>query len=751
HGFLFMESDLRGYYYVNTDWYKKAMLERWRKDYTADSKKAEKLFDFGEGGKYTADNYKALEKEFAETVLTKQEADFVAKIDSKIAQLKQADYIEKDGRVYANAANVVNYFKYKNLSPEFLQKLSENNAVIVPEEKYEQLFYIYDKNNYAQIPSFITTDIMLQAFHMYFAYSIKALEIEKFIPALEKLAFTMHGKSMLAANSSEGDLKEASLYNAAFYAVAYYLLTGNKVEIVQEYKSFFEDHIAKIEAQVDDGNIAYSQFKPRGYYATSEKRSRYFKAMQWFQLMPYSSANEDQFQAAVVTAALLNSASAETGETLLGLYKSVLEPTTFLVGEPDNMSIMDIASFLQKEKINDAAAALKQENFAKIKKYLSDFAQTKGKIEAMDAGAINFMPARYLVDNDIMQNMVDMDNPGPRVFPKGLDVFAAFGSDTALDVLLNTYEEDKKWADYMPRMQKLRDRFKNYSDWNVSVYNKWIESLLALQRAHKSYPAFMQLPAWDIKNLNTSLASWAELKHDTVLYAKQPIAAEGGEGGEDIPPPPDPYTVGYVEPNVQFWNKLDELLTLNKKMLSDNNVMTADLESKINRLQEMVQFLLNVSKKELKKENLTREEYDKIKSLGVWVEGFTYSVLSDPENSAGDMEDRDNAWRDNSVAVVTDVFTRTASGVLHEGTGYADTIYVIVEIDGNLYLTRGAVLSYYEFAMPANTRLTDEEWRKMLETGKTPQKPVWTDKITLKSGGPQINEKIFYSMLYDSD
>ena len=69
------------------------------------------------------------------------------------------------------------------------------------------------------------------------------------------------------------------------------------------------------------------------------------------------------------------------------------------------------------------------------------------------------------------------------------------------------------------------------------------------------YPYFMQTPWWGKKNLNTALASWAELKHDAILYAKQPMEAECGDGG-----PEPPVVKGYIEPNLKFWNKALELL-----------------------------------------------------------------------------------------------------------------------------------------------------------------------------------------------
>jgi hypothetical protein len=46
-------------------------------------------------------------------------------------------------------------------------------------------------------------------------------------------------------------------------------------------------------------------------------------------------------------------------------------------------------------------------------------------------------------------------------------------------------------------------------------------------------------------------------------------------------------------------------------------------------------------------------------------------------------------------------------------TGNINNIYVIVEIDGHLYLTKGATFSYLEFSMPRGKELKDEDWQEM--------------------------------------
>jgi hypothetical protein len=726
YGYLFMKAELRGYFMANTDWYEARMWKRWEEE--------------DEGG------------EAEPITLTEEEAAFVEKIDRRIAELKKADYTELDGFRVANPKNIVNLFQFQNVTPEFMEKLSRNNAVISP-GKNIQLFHTYEENDYHEIPNFITTDLMLQAFHMYFSYTLRFLEQEKFIPALEQLCLALYQQSIKQAQTPEGEeLKEIALYNAVFYAIPYYLLSGKKVEIPENRRTLYEEELRHIAEGEDassrflafDSKFPYSQFKARGHYTRKDALSRYFAAMQWLQLAPYCRENEQQLKDAVFVAALLNSAiPAADGRSLMELYKSVFEPIVFLIGAPDNLSVMDIAAYLDQKNIRSTKAALQNETVEQVNRLLIETAKTRNrispKLEESCHDKINFMPARYLVDSEILNALADVEKNAKRAFPKGLDVFAALGSQAATDVLLNTLQEDKQWNQYLPSLKALQAKFNRYSEWDVSVYNKWIESLLSLQKTDKSYPVFMQLPAWNIKNLNTALASWTDLKHDALLYSEQPLAAECGGGG-----PPDPITMGYVEPNVLFWEKLNELLRLTDQVLTRNKLMTDELKYRTEQLSDKVKFLLAVSKKELKKEKLTEAEYNTIAYFGASIEYFTLSVI--------DVDVTPDLWElvqgpDKSIAVVADVYTRNVpdcnkNGILHEAVGKADNLFVLVEIEGNLYLTKGAVFSYYEFVRPE--RLDDETWQEMLENKEAPDRPQWMDKIMIEFT-PTDNERITYS------
>ena len=65
------------------------------------------------------------------------------------------------------------------------------------------------------------------------------------------------------------------------------------------------------------------------------------------------------------------------------------------------------------------------------------------------------------------------------------------------------------------------------ADWQRTAYTLWLRTLrdLLTNRAAEPqaarYPDWWNTPAWQTKQLNAGLGSWAELRHDTILYVKQ--------------------------------------------------------------------------------------------------------------------------------------------------------------------------------------------------------------------------------------
>ena len=76
--------------------------------------------------------------------------------------------------------------------------------------------------------------------------------------------------------------------------------------------------------------------------------------------------------------------------------------------------------------------------------------------------------------------------------------------------------------------------------------------------------------------------------------------------------------------------------------------------------------------------------------------------------------------------LVADVHTDgNTEKVLEEGVGYIKTAVIAYKLpEGHILLGVGPTFSYYEFKQPMENRLTDEEWRKILDSNPPPE-PEW--------------------------
>ena len=166
-----------------------------------------------------------------------------------------------------------------------------------------------------------------------------------------------------------------------------------------------------------------------------------------------------------------------------------------------------------------------------------------------------FMGQRYVPDSFMFQMLcwdkVGYDSSyGKRIMPKGLDVFAVLGSERAYQLLA----PDFAFEDYHTNLMLLKDNFQNLTEeeWTHSSYMSWMYSLESLidVEYNDSYPAFMRTNAWQDEKLNTASGSWAQLRHDTLLYAKQTYIPAYWVCS---------YPEAFVEPNPTFYSRMQQL------------------------------------------------------------------------------------------------------------------------------------------------------------------------------------------------
>src|SRR5262249_13343829 len=84
--------------------------------------------------------------------------------------------------------------------------------------------------------------------------------------------------------------------------------------------------------------------------------------------------------------------------------------------------------------------------------------------------------------------------------------------------------------------------------WGETIYTSWLKTLRTLSApADGRMPEAMRTREWAMKQTNTQLASWTQLRHDTVLYVKQ----------SDTGVPMCYYPAGFVEPVIPFWVQME--------------------------------------------------------------------------------------------------------------------------------------------------------------------------------------------------
>ena len=740
-GYPFKDSYLRGIYGVTT-WYDSLMYALDEKVQGVESKENESW----------RDAYLRAIDEQKLIVYNNVEMAFMKRLKEREDELLKQNFDVEEG-LRVNMSNLLNPQQLKDFDSTLCQKLAEEGFAIVPSNT-SQLFHVYERNDYSDFPSFVTTDLYLQLYHLYIDCMLRELEEYQLLPLMTEYTQDMID-AMLAiihnADNDDSETKRIAGRNLQFFRVALHLFTGKPINASYttekaEIEKCLKAENAKSEMLMDymgEISFPYSLFRARGHYTRSDGLKRYFRGMMWLQTATMGLDYETEVKQAVQMAYAM-----KLFKKTRQKYDKIDNLITLLMGKHDNLSLLQVITEVDKTDMSMDELLNDDKEIAKLTKVLNEIGnkqtRIRPKFEKTSHNKINVMPQRYQPDAEVLQEMVDYDsNPTKRGVPKGIDVMAAMGVTAAEQILK---EEKTDWKQLLPNLDKMKKRMGEI-DWSETTATQWMETLKVLTTGtdNKS-PYFMQNPNWSKKDLNAALASWAELKHDAILYAKQPMGAECG-GGENVP---EPVVKGYVEPNVKFWKKASELLENTAKLLKDQNMMTEKIEGVTERLREEVEFLLRVSEKELAGKILTDEEYDQISYIGATFENISLDLLRMPNQNLYNWVDIEGA--DRKVALVADVYTANADNnknkaILFEAVGDADEIYVVVEIGGYLYLTRGAVLSYREFVQPIDQpRLTDEEWQKQLESNPRKGVPEWMKTILLPlKKMPESNEEVFYS------
>ncbi|MDD5032225.1 MAG: DUF3160 domain-containing protein [Patescibacteria group bacterium] len=561
-------------------------------------------------------------------------------------------------------------------------------------------------------------------------------------------------KALIA--QTEGDLKfslDQKKYGEIGLSDEIYTLVKSELELIQKAEGKGPSPLfTPLRPELEND---YSQFKPRSHYTKNDILKSYFIAMMWYGRMGFTLTSPDLTRDALIMTGQINNLKA--GDEDLGkMWSDMADVIEFFVGEVDDLTAYEYSGLIGEvygdnitnESFTDEAKLTEFINRAKkelpapriVSEALAVYDDGGKRDELLaEIKQFRFMGQRFTPDAYIINNLTQgVGQPDPETgqmlptMPTALMPMAVIEPTSQivkkyLDEWINDplrikeqgRESDKIIAKVLAR---LKQEFSKYSAkvWTQNIYWSWLNCYKTLLAGYgEGYPYFMQTESWLKKNLGTALGSYTELKHDTLLYAKQSYAEMGAGGPEPGTIPP--VVKGYVEPDLDFWNKIITLAEITQKGLKDRNVLPQEFEYKYDTFIETAKFFKKLAEQELLNQKISDDDFEELRTisskLGTITEPVGMEQLTDKEKRAG---------------IIADIHTDAVKKqILYEATGKPFIAFIAVKDANGARLTRGLVYNHYEFAGELKERLSDEDWQKKayLGEGQLPAGDKWSAEL----------------------
>lgn len=637
--------------------------------------------------------------------------------------------------------------------------LKQNGFVVLEGTDRHTFENAYSDLYFADMPVLITTDSMLYALHRSYDRILQEMEQTVLAGATERMLKLMHED--LAERLEQGSIPAAQAEAAqdvdVYLTIGRSLIGETPVQPVHDDARVTElvnKILAGVSAEGPDtltlfgaqSLYDYSQMRPRGHYTDDPLLQRYFKTMMWLGRTEMALVNFVDGQpvfnrVAFDSAFLMNSLLSDSGA--MRQWTQINKAIELMVGERDSMNPIDMEAFRTDNSLDslDAIAGADDETLKKallnspygLQRIMSQIIYTDPKEPEVTLPRVYLlMGQRFVIDSYVFHHVTYDRLQDPRtgekmrrMLPDPLDVQFALGSNAAADLLAPELER----YPYQGTLHELRFLVENHPQdfWEANLYNGWLNALRALNDdTHRgAMPEAMQTRAWDHKTLNTQMASWAELRHDTLLYAKQSYSA--GVGCE--------YPKAYVEPYPEFYQRMAHLGELGMRMASEleqEGFDTARVKSWFENMSGIMSTLEAISTKELNDEPLTEEEWNFLRATieremvgcgEVQYDGWYASLFF----SRADLGSFKPTIADVHTAP-TDENGNNVGWVLHGATGATQLmVFTLTDCEG-VHAYVGPVSSYYSVLGEQYKRYTDAEWEQTIYSGQL-QRPAWTSSF----------------------
>ncbi len=701
---------------------------------------------------------------------------FVAKLENVIKEADSLTIEQIIGKYQPqDAAKPVGKLGYDPLKAQWMdvidKKLALNkdetaklakNGFVVSERWTKQtmahaLLDVFKKD----LPILVTTDMILQALHASYDDILKGLEREVLFGSVQSALAKAHGQLAKDAKNASGDAKKAIDHADFFVAVARSLLAGSAVNTnagatLDDEVANFLGHIKGLQLKQvvifgTKRKMDFSQFKPRGHYEGDPKLEKYFRCMMWLgradlRFMEFDAQSGQWVYHPAQVATSIALFNATTNGKAMPQWHQANDLITLMVGPVDYIDFSGVEALAKDFKLTAPADVFAADNETEdaIKKTLlggkygtqqiASHWLTTNPLSSKPtplAPSFAFLGQRFVVDSYVFSNVVydRVVHNGVKVkrrMPDPLDAMFVLGNNHALMLLKDQLQKHP----YQGALHTLRFLVDSYDPtfWEDNLYNLWLAALRTLNKptTTKNHPTAMHSTAWADKSTRTQLASWAQLRHDTILYAKQSYT--GGVACEH----PD----GFVEPYPEFYGALAKMADISGQSLAnapfENKYFKTQVAKFFDNWKMHMLALQAIAKKELKGEQLSADDISFLKKTivienmcgGPIFNGWYTSLYFRADNF------------DKFKPTIADVHTNPNTlpplgppGVLHVATSDVNLMVFTSDKCGSPEAFVGPVFRYHEVDPGEIQRYTDSEWETMLKDGKAPGQPAWTSSF----------------------
>ena len=664
-------------------------------------------------------------------------------------------------KLYRTEGKLQDFYSFAGTKPldPGVQESLENARLAIQKTKPGEIWLRTDDliDAYQDIPSttpmFVTTDLFSHSQHRIFDTLLQDTEENYFAPRL--LTLTQH---LIAALSERTDVPDDIKEKAVAYFQVPELVLRSAPEKVpdedswrNEYKfvvpdisSFINGYSEGVRADYKQvmeasGSMTalfdtiedFSQYKPRGHYTKNGILEAYFRAQMWYGRIHFTiaqSTNPENRRESLIMEpiALFIIDTVKQHPDLYAEWQALFDPVTTLIGMSDDLGFSDVLPLWKEQGIADFRSWVSStDNIYAIMELFNQNLRPpliSGNTGVSDKQGNPPMGWRFMGQRFTYDSYVHQQVCAPRLYVRdlvrGLDVMRAFGSNVADGIFAQTdyIEPESEDGGYQggQELKRILDKnmafFDSQNDdfWTQTYYN----NVLAQIRTQARFEAgagyyFTESPLWNVKALNSAHSTWAELRHDTILYVKQVYAERAG--GDDMDPTfrtlPLPVPASYIEPNLPFYSYSLRSVQKLYECFDSFGLLDDAARSKLVGLVELYGKALEIATLESKDQPVTPED-------NLWIRTVSkkLALLVKPGYDSY-VDDADQL----KMACVADVYTSAGGTCLEVGVGIPYRLYVpLNDGQGGKRIAVGYVPSYYEFYGPQSNRMSDEEWKAVV-------------------------------------